>query len=135
MREIQGLIAEGTPAPRYLTTGPMITVPGGYPGTPLHGPVHSPAEVAAKLDEIQALGGVGVKIAIESIGGAAAYPPEIRDAILTGARQRGLPIYAHATAPRDQVRIPTKPDTRSDRWRALVPTQAEQLVRAMPVGA
>jgi imidazolonepropionase-like amidohydrolase len=102
VREIEQLIAEGAPAPRYLTTGPMITVPGGYPGTDLHGPVDSPAEVEAKLDLIQSLGGVGVKIAIESLGGLEPYPPEIRDAILTGARKRGLPLYVHATAPQDQ---------------------------------
>lgn len=103
VREIEQMIAEGAPAPRYLTTGPMITVPGGYPGTDLHGPVKSPAEVRQKLDLIQSLGGVGVKIAVESLGGLAPYPPDVLDAILSGARERGLPVYAHATAPQDQA--------------------------------
>ena len=55
----------------------------------------------AKLDLIQSLGAVGVKLAIEhgfgaSGGAPAQFTPELMQALVQGARRRGLPLYVHA---------------------------------------
>jgi len=107
VRAVQTWLAAGNPGPRYLTTGPTVTVPGGYPGVDHWGPVTTPAEVEAKLDQIQDLGGIGVKLGIETSGqglGSRDYPPDIRDAIMRGAATRGLPLFVHATSETDQER-------------------------------
>jgi imidazolonepropionase-like amidohydrolase len=105
VREIQAWLAAGHPGPRYLTTGPYVRPVGGY-GHPRFGEEATPGDVAAKLDLIGSLGGAGVKIAFEEgfgpIGGPAPFPPEILDALRTGARERGLPIYVHARTERTQ---------------------------------
>jgi imidazolonepropionase-like amidohydrolase len=92
-RAIQQKVAAGHPAPRYLTLGPYVRPVGGY-GSDRFGAEATPAEVERKLDAIRSLGGVGVKIGIEP--GAAPFPPEIRAALVDGARRRGLPLYIHA---------------------------------------
>lgn len=100
VRDIQGWLGAGHPGPRYLTLGPYPRPPGGY-GHPRFGEESTPAEVAAKLDLIQSLGAVGVKLAIEhgfGPGGAPAeFTPELFHAVVQGAKQRGLPLYIHAT--------------------------------------
>jgi hypothetical protein len=63
-REIQSWLAAGHPGPRDLTTGPYLRVPNGY-GDERFGSEATPADVERKLDLIESLGGVGVKIAIE----------------------------------------------------------------------
>ena len=99
-RDIQTWLAAGHPGPRFLTTGPYVRPAGGY-GWPGFGAETTPAEVEAKLDLISALGGAGIKLAIEaglnpmaSLGG---FSPELRTAILDGAARRHLPLYIHAT--------------------------------------
>jgi imidazolonepropionase-like amidohydrolase len=99
VRDIQGWLRAGHPGPRYLTTGPYLRPPGGY-GHPRFGAESTPAEVEAKLDLLQSLGAVGVKLAIEhgflGFGGPAQFTPELIEAVATGARRRGLPLYVHA---------------------------------------
>ena len=56
----------GAPGPRYLTLGPYVRPVGGY-GSERFGAESTPADVERKLDLIVALGGVGVKIAIEPV--------------------------------------------------------------------
>jgi imidazolonepropionase-like amidohydrolase len=98
-RDIHSWLAAGNPGPRYLTTGPFVRAPDGY-GHPRFGAEATSAAVEAKLDVIQSLGGVGVKIALEEgfgpFGGPPQLPPEILDAVVQGARRRGLPLYVHA---------------------------------------
>ena len=98
-RDIQSWLAAGNPGPRYLTTGPYVRPPDGY-GHPRFGAEATPAEVEAKLDVIQSLEGVGVKIALEKgfgpFGGPRPFPPEILAAVIEGARRRHLPLYVHA---------------------------------------
>ena len=99
-RDIERWLAAGNPGPRYLTTGPYIRPPGGY-GHERFGAESTPAEVEAKLNLIQSLGGAGVKIAIEKaffnpFGGLSQFSPEMLKAIVDGAHRRGLPLYVHA---------------------------------------
>jgi len=98
-RDIQTWLAAGNPGPRYLTTGPYVRPVDGY-GHPRFGAEATPADVEAKLDLIQSLGGAGVKIGIERgfgpFGGPAPFPSEILAAVVEGARRRGLPFYVHA---------------------------------------
>ncbi len=104
-RDIQGWLAAGHPGPRYLTTGPFVRPPGGY-GHARFGAESSPVEVEAKLDLIQSLGAVGVKLAIERgfgwFGGPAQFTPELLEAVAEGARRRGLPLYIHAMSEETQ---------------------------------
>jgi imidazolonepropionase-like amidohydrolase len=98
-REIKSWLAAGNPGPRYLTTGPYVRPPDGW-GHPRFGAESTAAEVEAKLDLIEDLGGVGVKIGIERglafFGGPRPHPPDVLDAVVRGARRRGLPLYVHA---------------------------------------
>lgn len=98
-RDIQAWLAAGHPGPRYLTLGPYVRPPDGY-GNPRFGGERTVAEVERKLDLIRSLGGAGVKLAIESalgpLGGPAQFTPELRTAVVEGARRRGLPLYVHA---------------------------------------
>lgn len=99
-RDIQGWLAQGHAGPRYLTLGPYPRPPDGY-GHPRFGAESTPAELEAKLDLIQSLGAVGVKLAIErgfgaSGGAPAQFTPELMQALVQGAKRRGLPLYVHA---------------------------------------
>jgi imidazolonepropionase-like amidohydrolase len=104
VREVQDLLAEGASGPRYLTTGPMVRVPGGF-GAEGGGTVHTPEDVEAVLDLIESIGGVGVKLTTEQgfnpFGSLPTYSPEIQRAIVEGATRRGLPVYVHAMSERD----------------------------------
>ena len=104
VRWLQDWLSKGNPGPRYLTLGPFITNPGGYIGD-RWGPVTSVEEVEAKLDLIQSLGAVGVKVPIERgwnpFWNLPIHPPEIREAIRQGADKRNLPIFVHATSEKD----------------------------------
>jgi hypothetical protein len=107
-RDIQGFLEAGNPGPRYLTLGPALTAPGGYAEVDWEG-VSTIDEVEDRLDIVQSLGAVGVKVMIE--GGytplGTSWPlhsPEIREAIESGAKRRKLPLYAHASS-EDEYRI------------------------------
>ncbi len=110
VREIQDWLAAGNPGPRYLTLGPLLRPPGGYPASYPEGmwePVSSAQEVEQRLDLLQSLGAVGVKVTIERgwwpLWDLPMHEPEIRDAIQRGAAKRQLPIYVHATSEDDQA--------------------------------
>ena len=100
-REIKLLFAADSPGPRFLTTGPYVRPVGGY-GSDEFGGESTVAEIEAKLDLIRALGGVGVKLAIERgwnpLASLSGFGPELRKAIIDGAGRRGLPLYVHATS-------------------------------------
>ncbi len=96
LRELQAWLAAGKPGPRLLTTGPYMRPRDGY-GHERFGEVTSVAEVEAHLDLIESLGGIGVKLAIETFGPFADFTPELWEAIRTGAKRRRLPLYVHAT--------------------------------------
>jgi imidazolonepropionase-like amidohydrolase len=105
-RDIQAWLAGGHAGPRFLTTGPYVRPPGGY-GWSGFGTESTPEEIEAKLDLIQSVGGVGVKIALEagwnplaSLGG---FSPELRRALIDGAARRQLPLYVHATSEKAQA--------------------------------
>lgn len=104
VREVQDLLAEGAPGPRYVTTGPMVRVPGGY-GAGGHGTVRTPEDVETVLDLIESIGGVGVKLTTERgfnpFGSLPIYSPEIQRAIVEGTTRRGLQVYVHAMSERD----------------------------------
>ncbi len=104
VRWLQGWLAQGNPGPRYLTLGPFITTPGGYPDYSWQ-PVQSVEEVEAKLNLIQTLGAVGVKVPIESgwnpIWDRPIHPNTILNAIREGTDRRNLPIFVHATSEKD----------------------------------
>lgn len=105
-RDIQAWLASGHPGPRFLTTGPYVRPSGGY-GWEGFGSESTVAEVEAKLDLIQSLGGAGVKIALEEggwnpFGSLAGFSPELRRAVIEGASRRRLPLYVHATTEKAQ---------------------------------
>ena len=107
-REIQEFLEAGNPGPRYLTLGPALTAPGGYAEVDWEG-VSTIGEVEERLDSVQSLGAVGVKVMIERgytpLGTSwPLHSPEIRDAIESGAKKRNLRIYVHATS-EDEYRI------------------------------
>jgi imidazolonepropionase-like amidohydrolase len=107
-REIRELLEEGVPGPRVLTLGPAFTSPGGYAEVDWKG-VSTVDEVEERLDVAQSLGAVGIKVMVEQgftpFGSSwPIHSAEILDAIASGARRRGLPIYVHATSD-DEYRI------------------------------
>lgn len=99
--EIRELLAEGVPGPRVLTLGPAFTCPGGYAEIDYKG-VSTVEEVEQRLDIVQSLGAVGIKVMLERgftpLGSTWPLPSAgILDAIANGAKRRQLPIYVHAT--------------------------------------
>ena len=107
-REIRELLAEGVPGPTVLTLGPAFTCPGGYAEIDYKG-VSTVADVEQRLDVVQSLGAVGIKVMVERgftpFGSSwPLHSAEILDAIASGARRRKLPIYVHATS-EDEYRI------------------------------
>ena len=102
VRDIQSWLAAGGPGPRFLTTGPYFRVPGGY-GSEHHFGVDATLDaVDEKLKVIRSLEGVGVKFGLED--GVVNPEGELLDALRTGARSRGLPLYIHATSEMYQSR-------------------------------
>jgi len=99
VENVQAHLAAGAPGPRYLTTGPIVRVPGGY-GDDAHGSVESAEDVEVLFDRIRAMGGVGVKLATETALGPfrtlPTYGPELARAISNAAEERELPLYVHA---------------------------------------
>ena len=107
-REIRELLAEGVPGPTVLTLGPAFTCPGGYAEIDYKG-VSTVADVEQRLDVVQSLGAVGIKVMVERgftpFGSSwPLHSAEILDVIASGAKRRKLPIYVHATS-EDEYRI------------------------------
>lgn len=110
VRAIQAWLAAGNPGPRYVTLGPVLRPPDGYPrGYPerMWPEVATVDEVEAALDRDESLGVVGVKVTIERgwnpLRDLPIHSREIREAIRRSAARRGLPIYVHATSEEDQA--------------------------------
>lgn len=105
-REIQGWLAAGEPGPGFLTLGPGFTTPGGYLSE-MGGAIATPADVEARFEQLSTIGAVGAKVFLESgFTPQMHWPihsPQIRDAIMRGAAQRGLPIYVHANRESDKA--------------------------------
>lgn len=105
---IRSAIESGAPGPRYLALGTPFSPPGGYVAVviPAFPSVASPAEVEAQLDALVAEGVDGVKVTVED-GLAGPVWPLHSDAVFTaihdGAERRGLPVYAHAMTPKEQL--------------------------------
>ena len=104
------ILAAGVTGPRYLTLGPFLRAPGGYPRSYPEGmwpEVATSKEVEAALDRAVALGAVGVKVPIEHgwnpLWRLPVHSPATREAIRREASERGLPVYVHATSEEDQA--------------------------------
>lgn len=88
---------------RIFAAGPIVTVPGGYPGTvhdPSVGlPVRGPAAARAVVDDLVNAGASVIKISLEP-GGANDWPmlsaTEVR-AIVRAAHRRGRIVTAHVS--------------------------------------
>lgn len=106
--ELNAWLAAGHAGPRFLTLGPPIAVRDGYMSS------LNPDLTVASVDDldrvftaIASVGAVGVKVPIEGgFGGKAIFPihsPPLRAAISRKARERGLPIYVHASDENEQT--------------------------------
>lgn len=85
--------------PRVFSSGPLITVPGGYPtrsNPALAAPVRSAEEAERKVDTLAAKGAAVIKISLETFDGAVPTldVPEVR-AIVARAHRHGRRVTAH----------------------------------------
>lgn len=105
-KEIQRWIQEGVPAPRFLHLGPPIVPPGGYGSAFFaEGVAGTPEMVDRAFERIVGSGAIGVKVPVEDgllVPMLPVHPPEIRSAIVSGARSRGLPLFVHALTEAEQ---------------------------------
>jgi imidazolonepropionase-like amidohydrolase len=110
-RKIRALLDAGNTAPRVLMLSPAFTTPGGYLTDARSGfvipSVSSPAEVEQRFEETAELGGVGVKVFLESgFLPETSWPihsVEIREAIAASAAKRDLPIYVHGGSEQEDL--------------------------------
>jgi len=90
---------------RVLSAGPLVTVPDGYPIVP-NGfaslTVTSPEDARAKIAELADAGADVIKITFSS--SLPTLSPEEAAAIVQTAHERGVPVTAHATNPRELKR-------------------------------
>ena len=102
IKDIREHLAKGHPGPRFLTVGSFFSPPQGYSVSSYNPPVSSREDVERKLNEMQALGVIGIKASIEKgwnpVKDLPVHSKEILAAIKQGAAQRKLPVYVHATA-------------------------------------
>jgi len=87
--------------PRVVVSGPIVSVPGGYPGTHwgpgIHLSVRSAADATARVRALLDRGADVIKIALERSGSRklpVLSDAEIR-AIVAAAHARGVPVLAH----------------------------------------
>ena len=85
--------------PRVFSSGPLITVPGGYPtrvNPGLAAPVRSAEEAAAKVDALVAKGAALIKISLETFDGTVPTldADQVR-AIVARAHRHGRRVTAH----------------------------------------
>lgn len=104
---VRSRLDAGAPGPRFLTLGTPLSPKGGYVAEviPTFPSVATPEDVARALDLVVSQDTVGVKTTIEpgfAIPVWNVYPDDVRDAIRTGAAERGLTVYTHAMSPKNQ---------------------------------
>ncbi len=94
--------------PRVLTTGAVLTPPGGIPvnqfcfGDPwclsqIVLQVGTPAEAMSRVDELAAAGVDAIKLVNDSLGGAPLMPPSLMQAIVSRAHAHGLRATGHSS--------------------------------------
>ena len=101
LSEIRTWLGEGEPGPSFLTLGPPIPAAGGYMSFGYPGlAVSRPEDLERNFTAIEGARTFGVKVPIERGFGVDIFPihsPEVRAAIVAGAKARGLPILVHAS--------------------------------------
>lgn len=101
IQNIRNRMGKGNPGPRFLTAGSFFSPPKGYAVHALNKPVSSRDEVEAKLNEMKALGVIGIKVPMEKgwnpLKELPLHSQETLKAIKQGAAQRNLPVYVHAS--------------------------------------
>jgi imidazolonepropionase-like amidohydrolase len=109
---IRDLAKELGPAPRIIASGPIITVPGGYPitrptiGEPISYPITTLDEATQAVNQVVDAGADFIKIAVEhgtpgghlreNVGAPALNRPQVK-AIVAAAHARGVSVSAHVT--------------------------------------
>jgi imidazolonepropionase-like amidohydrolase len=89
---------------RVVASGPIVTVPGGYPTSRISClTVSSPEDAQQKITQLLAGGADVIKIAIESGGGPTLSAAEI-SAIVETAHESNIPVTAHVTKSQDLER-------------------------------
>lgn len=87
--------------PRVFSSGPLITVPGGYPtriNPGLAAPIRSPEEAERKVDALVARGAAVIKISLETFDGTVpTLGVEQVHAIVARAHRYGRRVTAHVT--------------------------------------
>ncbi|MBI5248017.1 MAG: amidohydrolase family protein [Desulfomonile tiedjei] len=105
IQDIRRGLEKGNPGPRFLSVGQLFSPPKGYAAGKQNKPVSSHEEAETKLDVMQSLGVIGIKVPIEKgwspFGDLPRHSPDMLRAIKEGAAQRNLPIYVHATCEED----------------------------------
>jgi imidazolonepropionase-like amidohydrolase len=90
---------------RVVSAGPIVTVPGGYPIVPNDFPslaVTSPEDARQQIARLIDEGADVIKIAFSS--SPPTLSPEEAAVIVQTAHERGIPVTAHATNPRELQR-------------------------------
>jgi imidazolonepropionase-like amidohydrolase len=90
---------------RVVSAGPIVTVPEGYPVVPNKFPslvVTSPEDARQQIARLIDEGAEVIKIAFS--GSPPTLSPEEAAAIVQVAHERGIPVTAHATNPRELER-------------------------------
>ncbi|MGH3328111.1 MAG: amidohydrolase family protein [Streptomycetales bacterium] len=82
---------------RLFLRGPALTAPGGHGMHSGHGfPVATPADAAAAVLALAAVGANHVKVVTSGARGEVQLDPAVLRAAVAAARMRGLPVAAHA---------------------------------------
>jgi imidazolonepropionase-like amidohydrolase len=93
----------GPGLPRIRFAGPFLTAPGGYPSDRAWAPagswreIHSPAEAAEAVGQVQAGGATLIKVSAHA--GGPLLPPATTAALVDAAHAAGLPVVVHAEGP------------------------------------
>lgn len=133
--QMQGLKQPAAGEPRTVVAGPIVSVPGGYPGSHwgpgIHLSVRSPADAKVQVRALLDRGADVVKLALERSGSR--NLPVLSDAqiraIVATAHARGVPVLAHVdTAASLERAVDGGVDTAAHMIRDRLP---EALIRKM----
>ncbi|OGP50358.1 MAG: hypothetical protein A2Y79_11575 [Deltaproteobacteria bacterium RBG_13_43_22] len=122
IHDVRQHLSTGNPGPRYLTVGQFISPTRGYPGVlipkrlpgstedsffPFYYEISNIADLKIKLDLIQSMNTMGIKISCEKgwspFENLPRHSPEMLEAIKQEATKRKLPLYVHATSEEDMT--------------------------------